>query len=400
MKTLLLFACAGLVLGCVTPPEALPSGQWSQLFSGPHDDFVNAVALTGEGEVMVGGRISTDTGFVPLLRRYNAMGTELWSSAPEDDEVLALGTEASGSAWVLTAKQLLRYHPSGTVELKHALASEANGVALAVAPDGEVIVSATVLSASQPTRALIGRFARDGSERWSQVLSAGPDADVFAGSVAFTGDGKAVVRVTIVGKPSASPGQLLFSTGAAVAQFAADGRREWTAALGPVVDQLQQPLVVDSENRAWIALKRPTSCASEGCTEDPRALKVVGLDSSGQLFVERSFTTSSGLVAAAGLAFAKEGLIVVGDAYGAGDWDGHAFTAKGGTGLLLTLGLDLTVRSLRTLPVSPSGIATSDASLAIAGSVRGDVALEEQRLAAQAQESDGFVWSKALRSGE
>ncbi len=194
---------------------------WFRQYGTPLQDSATGVAVDGDGNVVVGGR-TDGTLFGPsagasdaFVAKYTVDGAEVWDlqfgtdageivqalTVDARDHVFATGYTSGNLDGVnagLTDLYVIEFDPDGNEVRRAQVGTDAaeNGTAIAVLPDGGVVVAGygTGAFAEEPfgdTDALAIAFAADFSERWRRQF--GSDGADYAWGVAVDAAGGAVL---------------------------------------------------------------------------------------------------------------------------------------------------------------------------------------------------------------
>jgi len=156
---------------------------WAKTLGGAGDDQGNDLALTLEGDILVGGR--TDTIFGALLSKFFANGTLAWARI-FGDRSYDLQLTPEGDFFVVGSAGnnvlLTKFFANGTLDWFHTLGDAAgNDVAraLALTPEGDIIIGGRTENFAVGANFLLSKFFANGTLAWARVFG-GTDFDSIA----------------------------------------------------------------------------------------------------------------------------------------------------------------------------------------------------------------------------
>jgi uncharacterized delta-60 repeat protein len=220
-----------------------PSGAVDFSFNAPGslDSALNTIALQDNSKVLVGGAFSLPVAGITRLQTNGSVDPAFLAGIGANGPVHAVVADGSGNVFVggaftqvngVPASRLARLNPSGQVDTNFAPAAITNGIvfALAVQPNGHLLVGGEFGSVSGTNRNRLARLTPSGALDTSFDAGAGPTGPVFA--LALQPNGRVVVGGAFTNFAGSPIGGLvrLESTGAVDANFNVGG----SAADGPV----------------------------------------------------------------------------------------------------------------------------------------------------------------------
>lgn len=185
-----------------------PDGSVDTTFNpgGGADDTIHAIALQADEKLVVGGRFSRlgnrNRGGIARLNQDGAVDTSFNPGSGADNPVLALAIDGDGSILIggnFTTYnndprgRVARLNPNGSLDAGFHPGNGANGAvqALAVQPDGNIIVAGDFSEFDNQTANFIVRVHPNGSRDTSFQTTAGPNG--FVHTVAVQADGKVII---------------------------------------------------------------------------------------------------------------------------------------------------------------------------------------------------------------
>jgi cysteine-rich repeat protein len=195
--------------GWLRKHDAAGNQVWVRTFDGGlgNTDRLHAVATGPSDVVYVTGEIRSDAaqGGNIFVRQYNAAGTTVWwkdlNYANEND--LGSGVAVNGSVAYITGRVrnvanlddtwTRKYDSAGVIQWTKSFNGAASGDdvgrAVAVAPDGAVVVAGDTLRAGTGVDVLVRKYAADGTVLWTQELDGGTSNEDRGYGVAVASDG-------------------------------------------------------------------------------------------------------------------------------------------------------------------------------------------------------------------
>jgi uncharacterized delta-60 repeat protein len=171
-----------------------PNGEerWAERYDGGADEEPNDIALTPGGGVIATGEVSDGSWGDYLTVAFDSAGDlrwdEQWDNADKGDRAWGVAVDSAGNSYITGYSDngrtafgdddavTISYDPTGTLRWMSAYdgAPQAHGFAIAIAPDGAVIVGGQVYNGQESQNDFLAlSYKPDGTQRWARVYDAG-----------------------------------------------------------------------------------------------------------------------------------------------------------------------------------------------------------------------------------